>query len=77
MQVKCFKDKNKINLFVLFKYYIDEFEYKNNKRIRIRINNNNKYIREILKIYRKKREIRTKLIIVDSFEINNYVEYLN
>jgi len=47
LRIKYFKNKNKVSLLVFFKRYIDEFEYKNNKYICIRINNDNKYISEI------------------------------
>ena len=76
MRIKYLKNKIEID-FVSFKRYIDEFKYKNNKYIRICINNNNKYIREVFKAWREKRKIRTRFIIVDSLEINSYVEHLN
>ncbi len=66
-----------MNLLVLFKRYIDKFKYNNNKYICICVNNNNKYIKEVFKVWRKKRKIQTKFIIIDFFEMNNYIEYLN
>ena len=77
LRVKCLKNKNKINLFVLFKRYIDEFEHRDSKYICICIDNDDKYMKKVFKVWREEREIRTKFIVVDSLEINNYVERFN
>ncbi len=47
LRIKYFKNKNKINLLIFFKYYIDKFKYKNNKYTCICVNNNNKYINRV------------------------------
>ena len=76
-RVECLKNKNEVSLLVLFKRYIGEFEHGDSKCIRIRVDNDSKYMEEVFKVWRKKREIRTKLIVADSLEINNCIEYLN
>ena len=41
---------NKTSLLTFFKRYINKFKYKDNERIRICVNNNNKYIKEVFRI---------------------------
>ncbi len=50
LQIEYSKNKNKTSLLSFFEYYIDKFEYKNNKYICICIDNNNKYIYRVFGI---------------------------
>ena len=54
-----------------------KIEYEYNKCIRIRMNNDEKYINENFETYCLKRNIRREFIIVENSQINNYAKRLN
>ncbi len=64
-------------MLTFFKYYIDKFEYRDNKYTRIRVNNSNKYINKVFRIWRKERKIRIELTIVVFSKINKCIECFN
>ena len=75
--MKIFVNKQKIDIFDFFKIFFDKIEHEYNKCIRIRINNDEKYINENFETYCLKRNIRREFIIVENFQINNYTKRLN
>ena len=52
---------------MLFKFFLNCIEYNMNKYIRIRIDNNKKYFNKNFMKYIVERNIRFKLIIIESF----------
>ena len=58
-------------------FFSDKIEHDYNKCIRIRINNDEKYIDKYFETYCLKRNIRREFIIVENSQINNYTKRLN
>ena len=75
--MKIFVNKQKIEIFDFFKFIFDKIEHEYNKYIRIRINNDEKYINKNFETYCLKRNIRREFIIVENFQINDYAKRLN
>ena len=75
--MKIFVNKQKIKIFNFFKKNFDKIEYEYNKDIRIRINNDEKYINKNFKTYCLKRNIRREFIIVENSQINDCAKRLN
>ena len=75
--MKIFVNKQKIEILDFFKNFFDKIEHEYNKCIRIRMNNDEKYINENFETYCLKRNIRREFIIVENFQINNCAKRLN
>ena len=66
-----------MKIFDFFKKKIDKIEHDYNKCIRIRLNNNEKYINKNFEIYYLKRNIRREFIIIENSRTNNCIKRLN
>ena len=75
--MKILVNKQKIKIFDIFKKNFDKIEHEYNKCIRLRINNDEKYINKNFEIYCLKRNIRRKFIIVENFQMNECAKRLN
>ena len=64
-------------VFIFFKNFLNQNEHENNKCIWIRIDNDSKYFEKIFRIWRENRDIKTKFITAENFEMNDCVKRLN
>ena len=65
--MKILVNKQKIEILDIFKNFFDKIEHEYNKCVRMRMNNDEKYINENFEIYCLKRNIRREFIIVENF----------
>ena len=54
-------------VLIFFKIFLNDNEYKNNKIIRLRVDNNEEYINNVFVDFRIKRNIYIEFIIVENF----------
>ena len=75
--VNILYDKTFFEILILFQFFLNIIEYDYFRCICLRINNNNKFFENVFTIYRKKRDIIIKFLIVENFQINKYIERFN
>ena len=75
--MKILVNKQKIEIFDIFKIFLDKIKLEYNKYARIRMNNDEKYINENFEIYCLKRNIFREFIIVENSQMNKYAKRLN
>ena len=63
--------------FFFFKFFLNHIKYERNKCTRFRIDNDDEFMRNEFKNWRKFREIRIEFFIVDNSQMNDCVERLN
>ena len=69
--------KKNLEILTLFKFFLNRIEHDMNKCIRIRIDNNIKYLNENFMKFTFEQNIRFEFIIAENFQINDGVERFN
>ena len=69
--------KSVFEILKSFKFFFDIIQHKFNRYIRIRIDNDFKFINDVFVTFRNEQNIRVKFIIVNNFRINNCAKRFN
>ena len=75
--VNIFYIKSIFEMLKLFKKNFDIIQHEFNRCIRIRINNDFKFMNNVFVIFRNKQNIRVEFIIVNNFQMNSCAKRFN